>query len=326
VTVAYDLRRARRLLLLIAAAAKAVKRGEDGVPLARAVALTGAKNEKQLLEDIEALRLAWAAPTDAEETLSLDVENGRVHLTYVTELAENPPAFSLAEAAVLRAALQPFEAEGGAVVREALRKLLRAVPEPLRRDAERLAAGLDVVPPAGPWAGAISEAIARRVELTVHYIAVSDQAVVPRVVEPRTLFHRDHRWYLAAWNVEKQEEHLFRLDRIDSVELGTRVFAEHQGPPASRYTRGTLFFETGAEREVTVRYTGAAAALAREREGQAARVNPDGSVSAAIRVTPGNYLLGVVLGWGGEATVEGPADVARALGERVEKLRALYGS
>jgi proteasome accessory factor C len=324
VTAAYDLARTRRLLLLISAAAKALRSGKDGLPLARAVALTGAKDEKQLLSDIAALSLVWTDPSQGEEALDLQVEDGAVHLTYPVELSSNPPAFSLAEAAVLRAALEPFATEGGKPAKEALRKLARAVPEPLREEATRLAKGLDVLTPGGPWAGAIQEAIARRVELHVDYCAVADEQATRRTVEPRTTFHRDGKWYLAAWSVEKGDEHLYRLDRIASVELGTRVFDAHKGPPTSRYARKQLFFEGGADREVTLRFTGTAAALARERHGEDARASADGSVSVRMRVTPGNYLMGVVMGYGGEATVEGPGDVAAGMRERMERLRRLY--
>ena len=323
-TAAYDLARARRLLLLISAAAKAVRGGRDGLPLDRAVVLTGARDERQLLADIEALNLVWIDPTQGEQPIDLQVEDGAVHLTYPIELSNNPPAFSLAEAAVLRAALEPFEAEGGTAARSVLRKLVRAVPEPLRADSACLAKGLDVLAPGGPWAGAIAEAIAKRVELHVDYCAVADDKATRRTVEPRTLFHRDGRWYLAAWSVEKGEEHLYRLDRIASVEFGTRVFAEHKGPPTSRYARKHLFFESGGEREVTLRFTGTAAALARERHGMDAKANADGSVRVRMRVTPGNYLMGVVMGYGGEATVAQPDDVATMIGERVRRLRAMY--
>jgi predicted DNA-binding transcriptional regulator YafY len=42
------------------------------------------------------------------------------------------------------------------------------------------------------------------------------------------------------------------------------------------------------------------------------------------KVTPGNFLLGGVLGYGGEATVEAPEDVVDQLRERVEALQRLY--
>ncbi len=228
---------------------------------------------------------------------------------------------------MLAAALAPFEREGGRTVKEALRKLRRAVPEVLRPEADRLARGLDLAAePPGPWAGTLREAIERRVETAIEYRAVGDAGGArTRVVEPRLLFLRDGHWYLAAWNVEKGEEHLFRLDRIATVEPGTRVFGEHRGPPVARYGKPSLYFESGAEREVTIRFRGAAARLARERYGGArAREDADGTVSVQTKVTPGNYLYGVVLGHGGEATVEGPPDVVASFRRRVEELSRLY--
>jgi proteasome accessory factor C len=107
------------------------------------------------------------------------------------------------------------------------------------------------------------------------------------VVEPRLLFHRDGQWYLAAWNVAKGAEHLVRLDRIVSVEPGLRVFGEHKGPPVARHAGRSLYFESGAEREVTLRFSGAAARLARKRYGARARANANGTVSATAKVTRG---------------------------------------
>jgi proteasome accessory factor C len=324
VTAAYDLARTRRLLLLLSATSKTLP-STRGVPLARAVQLTGARNEREVLADVAALARLWVDPSEGEQPIDLYVESGSVHLTYPAPLGAKPPAFSLAEAAVLRASLEPFEGSGGRAFREAVRKLRKAVPEPLRAEADRLAQGLEVLAPTGPWAGALQEAIARRVETSIDYCAVADEAATRRTVEPRALFHRDGCWYLAAWNVEKKEEHLYRLDRIAQVELGLRTFGEHKGPPLARYAKRHLFFETGAEREVTIRFRGTAARLQKERSGARARENADGSVSLPVRAAPGNYLAGVVLGYGGEASIEGPADVADTIRARVEELRDLYG-
>ncbi|HET8541901.1 MAG TPA: WYL domain-containing protein [Anaeromyxobacter sp.] len=321
---AYDLRRIRRLLLLLPAAARAARQGR-GVPLAEAARLTGARSAKQVIEDVESLSSLWVDPGEGGDLVDLYVENGEVHALY-SEPFGKPPALSLAEGAVLLAALAPFERDAGKPAREAARKLRKAIPEPLRPEADRLAAGLDVASePPGPWAGALREAIASRVETTLEYRAVADAGAVKRVVEPRLLFQRDGQWYLAAWNVAKEAEHLFRLDRIVTVEPGTRLFGEHKGPPVARYARRSLYFESGAEREVTLRFGGDAARLARARYGARARAGSDGTVSLTLEVTPGNYLLGVVLGYGGEATVEGPADVVAALRGRVAKLQRLYG-
>jgi proteasome accessory factor C len=323
VTAAYDLRRIRRLLLLLPAAARAA-RNNRGVPLAEAARLTGARSTKQVIEDVDAVASLWVDPGEGGELVHLYVEDGEVHALY-SEPFGRPPALSLAEGAVLLAALSPFAKDAGKPAREAARKLRNAIPELLRPEADRLAAGLDVASePPGPWAGALREAIDKRVEATLEYRAVADAAAEKRVVEPRLLFQRDGQSYLAAWNVAKQAEHLFRLDRIITVELGTRVFGEHKGPPVARYAKRNLYFESGAERDVTLRFRGNAARLARERYGTRARANADGTVSVTLKVMPGNYLLGVVLGYGGEATIEGPADVVAQLRQRVEELRLLH--
>ena len=321
---AYDLRRVRRLLLLLPAAMRAAQRSR-GVPLAEAARLTGARGTTQVVEDVDALSSLWVDPAEGESPIALQVEDGEVHAVYAGPFG-SPPALSVAEGAVLLAALAPFQKDAGRPAREAARKLRRAIPEPLRPEADRLAAGVDVVSePSGPWAGALREAIEKRLETTLEYRAVADAAAERRVVEPRLLFHRDGQWYLAAWNLAKGEEHLFRLDRIVTAEPGTRVFGEHKGPSIARYAGRTLYIASGAEREVTLRFRGAAARLAKERHGARARANADGTVSLTLRVTPGNYLLGVVLGYGGECTVEAPADVREQLVRRVEELRALYG-
>ena len=316
-------RRLRRLLLLLAAAARAERSGR-GVPLARAVTLTGARGEREVMADVAAARGLWDDPGAAEEVVDLYVEDGEVHVTYGQTFG-TPPPFSLAEGAALLSALSPVEDDAGRALRGAVGKLRRCIPEGLRPEAESLAQGIDLAPvPAGPWAGALREAIARRVETVIEYRAVGDGAAVERTVEPRLLFHRDGQWYLAAWNVAKGEEHLFRLDRVVQVEPGERVFERHRGPPVSRYARRRLFFESGAEREVALRFRGAAARLARQRFGARARDDVDGDVTVSTKVTPGNHLFGLVLGHGGDATVEGPPDVAEEFQRRVEVLARLY--
>jgi proteasome accessory factor C len=319
---AYDLARLRRLLLLLPAAARAARHGR-GVPLAEAVRITGSRSISTVVEDVGALDALYVEPGDGDTLIDLSIEDGEVHAIYARPFGR-PPALSVAEGALLLAALAPFE-KSSKPAHLAARRLRRAIPEPLRPEADRLAAGLDVVTePPGPWAGALREAIDKRVETTLEYRAVADGAAAKRVVEPRVLFQRDGQWYLAAWNVAKEAEHLFRLDRIVAVELGTRLFGAHKGPPLARYGKRSLYFESGAEREVTLRFRGGAARLATEWYGDRAKADGDGSVRVSLKVTPGNYLLGLVLGFGGEATVERPPDVVAQLDARVEELRRLY--
>ncbi len=311
----------RKLLLLVPAAWKA---GPSGLPLDRAARACGARGPAEVEEIVSSLGSFDLAPSMPDDALQLDIENGRVVVGNVLRFLE-PLPFSLREGAALVAALRPFEKDGGRAVASAIRKLRRAVPEPVRETADALARATDFpVGPPGPFAERLQAAIDARLETVIEYRAEVSGTSAPRTLEPRVLLHHGGHWYLAAWNVEKGEEHLFRLDRISDVRAGSRVFGEHRGPPLQRYRKRHLYFDSGAEREVKVRFTGAAADVALEQWPARAARNSDGSVVLTARVTPGNFLLGWVLGYGGDAVVESPADARDAMRSRVDELLALY--
>jgi len=108
------------------------------------------------------------------------------------------------------------------------------------------------------------------------------------------------------------------------VVIGTRRFGEHRGPDPVRYRRRRLYFESGSEQEVKVRFSGPGAGLARERW-PAAAANADGSATVTARLALGNYLFGWVLGWGGQAEIESPAAAREQLRARVMELERMYG-
>lgn len=313
--------RLRKLLLLIPAAWKA---GPAGLPLERAVRVTGARSAQEIEDLVAAAGSFEIGPSAPEDFLSVTVENGRVIVDRALQFVA-PPPLSFREGAALMAALRPFEKDAGTAVATAVRKLRGAVPEPFRARAEELARAVDFqVGPPGPWKDALLEAVERRVEVAVEYRNLESEALRRRVLEPRLVFHRDGSWYLAAWDVEKRAEHLYRLDRIASVAVGTRAFGEHKGPPLERYRTRHLYFRSGGEREVTVRFRGSAATGVRETWPSWARSEPDGSAVVTVRVAPGNYLVGWVLGYGGQAEIESPPEARALLRERVAELAGLY--
>jgi proteasome accessory factor C len=314
-------KRVRRLLVLIPAARAA---GAQGLPLARALALTGARSVEELQDDVVAVDdVAVSTDADADHLL-VAIEHGRVRVDVDMGFGR-PPPLSLREGAALLSALRPFAKAGVRPVEKAVRTIQRAVPEHLRAEVAALSRATDLaIGPPGEWASALEEAIGRRVEVAVEYRAESDGSFTRKVLEPRALFPRDGHWYLAAWSVEKGAEHLYRLDRVASVVLGTRCFGEHRGPGLERLSARRLYFASGQERRVVLRFSPAAAAEARERWPGAAAPQPDGSVRVTLDTTPNAFFHGLVLGWGGEAEVLSPADVRAELRRRVEALRARY--
>lgn len=311
----------RKMLLLVPAAWKA---GPSGLPVDRAVKVSGARDVRELERIVDAVGRLDLGPSMPDDFLWVTIENGRVVVDGVMRFVD-PLPLSLREGAALVAALRPFERDGGAAVASAIRKLRRAVPDPLRPTADALARATEFpVGPPGPWAAPLQEAIDRRREAVIEYRAEVSGTAAPRTVEPRAVFHADGHWYLAAWNVARGEEHLYRLDRIAAVEVGTRTFGEHRGPPLDRYRRRRLYFESGAEQEVRVRFGGGAAEQALEQWPARAERDADGSVTVTARLTPGNFLLGWVLGHGGDAEVVEPPGAREQLRERVDALARMY--
>jgi len=311
----------RKMLLLIPAAWKA---GPAGLPIEKAVKITGARSRAEVEEIITSIGYLEMGPSMPDDCLWVEIENDRVLVGSVLRFIE-PLPLSLREGAALVAALRPFEKGGGPTVASAIRKLRRAVPGPLRTTADELARVTDFpVGPPGPFAESLVEAIDGRLEAAIEYRAEVTGVAAPRTIEPRAIFHQNGHWYLAAWNVAKGEEHLFRLDRIASVTVGTRVFGEHKGPPVARYRRKHLYFESGAERDVTIRFRDTSAGQALENWPERATRQADGSVTLKAKLTPGNFLLGWVLGHGGEAVIEAPADAREMMRARVGELARMY--
>ncbi|WP_370619757.1 helix-turn-helix transcriptional regulator [Mumia sp. Pv 4-285] len=114
-------------------------------------------------------------------------------------------------------------ASGTPEVRSALRKLVRALPQTFRADAE--AAAEAVLVDATPWGGAdrtrpplvdqLQEAVVRRRRVRLAYEGRG--GVSERLVDPWGLVDKDDRWYLIAGTDHGRRT--FRVDRIRTAEV-----------------------------------------------------------------------------------------------------------
>jgi predicted DNA-binding transcriptional regulator YafY len=111
-------------------------------------------------------------------------------------------------------------------VKAALRKLLRALPEPLRADAEATTASIVVDPagwergasarrPAPPRLDDVQRAVVQALELTLEYVA-RDGTRTTRCVHPLGLAAKGPIWYLLADTDAGLRT--FRVDRIAGIE------------------------------------------------------------------------------------------------------------
>jgi predicted DNA-binding transcriptional regulator YafY len=99
-----------------------------------------------------------------------------------------------------------------------LAKLDQLLPRRLRRRLSALpAVTVSLVSPRSAVSltslAAIASACRDSVQLRFAY-RDSRGAVTPRVVEPMRLVHTGRRWYLAAWDVQRNDWRTFRVDRV----------------------------------------------------------------------------------------------------------------
>lgn len=110
-------------------------------------------------------------------------------------------------------------------VKAALRKLVQALPEPFRLDAEAAAASLVVDPQRWgstrierrdpPFLDALQDAVIRGVQVLLGYVA-RDGAETERTVHPLGIVAKGPTWYLVSDT--EAGRRTFRIDRVSSVE------------------------------------------------------------------------------------------------------------
>ncbi|MGH7447813.1 MAG: WYL domain-containing protein, partial [Longimicrobiales bacterium] len=157
--------------------------------------------------------------------------------------------------------------------------------------------------------GVVADAIELHRACTIWYLKPGDPAPAYRSIAPYQLVYADGRWYVAAYDLDREALRFFRMDRVLNATL------EHDPVPAipdvalDAFLRNGAPYIAGDDMEVHVRYSPRVARWVMERT--AAYAEDDGSVLLHHRVADPRWIVRHVLQYGGEAVVEAPA-AARA--------------
>ncbi len=128
----------------------------------------------------------------------------------------------------------------------ALVKLEQVLPARLRRRVNALQSATAIRPATGPTVDpevltAVAAACRDRERLRFAYLS-RDASRTRRLVEPHTLVNLGRRWYLVAWDCDREDWRTFRADRVERpAAAGTRF--EHRDLPqkdAAAYVAANL--------------------------------------------------------------------------------------
>lgn len=128
-------------------------------------------------------------------------------------------------------------ARGGSLDEAATRaygKVDQYLPKRLRPRAAAIRASLETGPTLAPSTSAetmstLAHAIAHRQLVTFDY-ARATGATSARHVEPYRQIHQSLRWYLLAWDLDRDDWRVFRADRITNLRERTRTFTPRPLP------------------------------------------------------------------------------------------------
>jgi proteasome accessory factor C len=162
----------------------------------------------------------------------------------------------------------------------------------------------------------------RRLHLR-YYVPARDETT-DRDVDPMRVLVVDGRTYLEGWCRRTDGVRLFRLDRVESVEL-LDVPAEPPPHAEGRDVGQGLFLPAPDALLVTLALRPAAAWVADYHPCESVQESSDGGLVAMLRVADPAWVRRLALRLGADGQVLDPPEVARAVREEAALALAAYG-
>ena len=313
--------RLRRLLLIVPAARK--KPGIHLDELARELGLDPA----QLRSDIDLLGMIGRPPFSPDDLIDISIdERGRVAVS-LDQSFSRPPQLTAVEALALAAAAEEVAPADPAVL-AALGKLTGKLTPAARQIYSALARRLTAATPAPRGApGVLAQlrsAAASHREVALDYDKEGRGASEERTLHPQGVIDHGGVWYVIGQDAARGAERTFRVDRILSVRETGAQFADPGPLDPARFQREKLFFPSGRERPVVLRFSPVAAAWALQRYGTRANQLDNGALDVSIESAGSRYAVSLALSLAGEAEIAGPPEAREALRDEVARTLARY--
>jgi len=278
----------------------------------------------------EALMLCGVPPYMPHDYIACFTEGDRVTVRFAAHF-KRPAKLTLGEAAALLIALRALPpARGGpmaAAVAGLIRKLERSlgtgqVKRLARRIGARRAAGA-----LGKRLQALQSALDEQREVEIEYYTARRRALSTRRVRPYALIDHLGPSYLVGRDSRRGRELSFRVDRIRSVKLTGKTFEKPRSFNAQRYRRAELYRGGASDKQVRVRFTGAAARYVRETSPPAEiRERPGGALERTVRTDSLRWVVDWALQHGADAEVLGPPAARREARRVLDAWIAFYAA
>lgn len=279
--------------------------------------------EEQLRADLDLLWVCGYGELP-DELIDVDSEDGRIQISNA-DLIGRPLRLVLDEAITLMVGLRALAAQPGisehAAITSALAKLEEATGG-LGDAARRVQVAIDEETAADTLAR-LREALAGHRRVHLRYLVPSRDEVTERDVDPMRLLNLEGHWYLEGWCHRASDVRLFRLDRIEALD----VLDVDGTPPADARQRdlgGGTYVAGGGDLAVRVHLEPNARWVRDYYPIEDVVECDDGSLDITIRTGDVAFVERLLLRLGAAARVLGPPEVADRVRDRAAAALARY--
>lgn len=168
----------------------------------------------------------------------------------------------------------------------------------------------------------LSAAIDANRQVNLSYYVPARDEMTTRRVEPQALLERDGHGYLDAWCHVAQAQRLFRIDRIDAVD----VLDDARSRPTTEEALGNeLFVASEAHTLATIHVTTRGRWAADYYPVESVSEAQDGGLDITMRIADRNWLFRTLLAMAPQGTLIAPAEWADEFRAHVGRMNSLYG-
>lgn len=299
----------------------------QGIDIRAAAADLGVTPE-QVEADLKLLFLCGTPGHMPDDLIDAEWEGGRVFVRNADTIA-TPLRLSRDEALALIVGLRTLREVPGLGERDAVERALAKLTEATGETSEgsqRVQVALDDHA-SGEVQQVLRDALERTRRVHLRYLVAARDESTERDVDPMRLVSIDGHWYLEGWCHRAQATRLFRLDRVESVE----VLDVDGTPPADVRPRelGAEIF-TPADDDLLVRlHLRPEAAWVAEyypvEDERPTDEGPEGSLEVSLRVADPTWVVALLWRLGGTARVLEPSELDERVRAGAQEALAAYG-
>jgi proteasome accessory factor C len=282
----------------------------QGIDISEAARELGVSQE-QIVDDLQLLFVCGTPGHYPDDLIEASWEGGRVHVGNVEEIAR-PLRLGRDEALALIVALRALAATPGIGAHDAIERALAKLEQAAGAEgsaAAQVSVSLEASHAEQERLEQIREALGRRRRVHLRHYNPARDETTERDVDPMRVISLEGRWYLEGWCHRAQDVRLFRLDRIEALDL-----LDTDGTPPSdarpRATGSTAFQGSPDDVLVELRLAPRASWVAENFPMESVERLGDGSLRVTLRASDPAWVRRLVWRLGGDAVVTSPRALA----------------